>query len=130
MSVTVNFNTYKTAKNPVLKISIKFYHLFLDQQCGCMVLFVPTGATVEPFGSFVSNLFTRWGDLDISIVLSNGSFISSAGKKRKQNLLGDVQKALRQRSELLHLYSYLLHVDIHEKSMRSINHVYFTTCNK
>uniref|UniRef100_A0A6N2NL70 Poly(A) RNA polymerase mitochondrial-like central palm domain-containing protein n=1 Tax=Salix viminalis TaxID=40686 RepID=A0A6N2NL70_SALVM len=88
------------------------------------------GATVEPFGSFVSNLFTRWGDLDISIVLSNGSFISSAGKKRKQNLLGDVQRALRQRSELLHLYSYLLHVDIHEKSMRSINHVYFTTCNK
>ncbi|KAJ6720483.1 POLY A polymerase CID PAP -RELATED [Salix viminalis] len=56
------------------------------------------GATVEPFGSFVSNLFTRWGDLDISIVLSNGSFISSAGKKRKQNLLGDVQRALRQRS--------------------------------
>ncbi|KAF9674694.1 hypothetical protein SADUNF_Sadunf10G0153500 [Salix dunnii] len=55
------------------------------------------GATVEPFGSFVSNLFTRWGDLDISIVLYNGSFISSAGKKRKQNLLGDVLKALRQR---------------------------------
>ncbi|KAJ6892108.1 hypothetical protein NC651_025333 [Populus alba x Populus x berolinensis] len=56
------------------------------------------GSTVEPFGSFVSNLFTRWGDLDISIVLSNGSYISSAGKKRKQNLLEDVLKALRQRS--------------------------------
>lgn len=54
------------------------------------------GAKVEPFGSFVSNLFTRWGDLDISIDLCNGSFISSAGKKRKQNLLGDVQIALRQ----------------------------------
>lgn len=51
---------------------------------------------MEPFGSFVSNLFTRWGDLDISIDLCNGSFISSAGKKRKQNLLGDVQIALRQ----------------------------------
>ncbi|RZC58932.1 hypothetical protein C5167_006228 [Papaver somniferum] len=25
------------------------------------------GATVEPFGSFVSNLYSRWGDLDISI---------------------------------------------------------------
>jgi predicted nucleotidyltransferase len=88
--------------NPVLKIYIKFYYLFLDQQCGCMTLFVPTGSTVEPFGSFVSNLFTRWGDLDISIVLSNGSYISSAGKKRKQNLLEDVLKALRQRGELLH----------------------------
>lgn len=55
------------------------------------------GATVEPFGSFVSNLFTRWGDLDISVVLSNGSYISSAGKKRKQNLLGELLRALRQK---------------------------------
>ncbi|XP_057749032.1 protein HESO1 [Arachis stenosperma] len=53
------------------------------------------GATVEPFGSFVSNLFTRWGDLDISIELSNGSHISSVGKKHKQTLLGDLLKALR-----------------------------------
>ncbi|KAG5599379.1 hypothetical protein H5410_030749, partial [Solanum commersonii] len=53
------------------------------------------GATVEPFGSFVSNLFTRWGDLDISIELPNGSHISAAGKKYKLSLLGDVLKALR-----------------------------------
>ncbi|MCE5165701.1 Protein heso1 [Datura stramonium] len=53
------------------------------------------GATVEPFGSFVSNLFTRWGDLDISIELLNGSYIASAGKKQKLSLLGDVLKALR-----------------------------------
>ncbi|KAK9186553.1 hypothetical protein WN944_017941 [Citrus x changshan-huyou] len=55
------------------------------------------GATVEPFGSFVSNLFSRWGDLDISIELSNGSCISSAGKKVKQSLLGDLLRALRQK---------------------------------
>ncbi|PSR93135.1 hypothetical protein CEY00_Acc27745 [Actinidia chinensis var. chinensis] len=55
------------------------------------------GATVEPYGSFVSNLFTRWGDLDISIELPNGSYISSAGRKHKQTLLGDVLKALRRR---------------------------------
>ncbi|KAK7285168.1 hypothetical protein RJT34_19929 [Clitoria ternatea] len=55
------------------------------------------GATVEPFGSFVSNLFTRWGDLDISIELLTGSHISSAGRKQKQALLGDVLKALRRR---------------------------------
>ncbi|XP_076945381.1 protein HESO1-like [Bidens hawaiensis] len=53
------------------------------------------GATVEPFGSFVSNLFTKWGDLDISIELPNGSYISSAGKKHKQTLLLDVLKALK-----------------------------------
>ncbi|GMH19067.1 hypothetical protein Nepgr_020908 [Nepenthes gracilis] len=58
------------------------------------------GATVEPFGSFLSNLFTRWGDLDISIELSNGSYISSVGKKQKQTLLRDVLKALRKRGGL------------------------------
>ncbi|XP_073129210.1 protein HESO1-like isoform X2 [Henckelia pumila] len=55
------------------------------------------GATVEPFGSFVSNLFTRWGDLDISIEMQNGSYISSMGKKQKQSILEDVLKALRKR---------------------------------
>ncbi|KAJ0045674.1 hypothetical protein Pint_06364 [Pistacia integerrima] len=57
------------------------------------------GATVEPFGSFLSNLFTRGGDLDISVDLPNSSYISSAGKKRKQNLLGELQRALRKRGE-------------------------------
>lgn len=67
----------------------------------CMVL---AGATVEPFGSFVSNLFTRWADLDISIELPNGSHISSLGKKRKQALLGDVLKALTRQGNFLKLY--------------------------
>ncbi|GMI80756.1 hypothetical protein HRI_001744900 [Hibiscus trionum] len=55
------------------------------------------GATVEPFGSFVSNLFTRWGDLDISVEVSYFSCISSAGKKQKQSILGELQRALRQK---------------------------------
>ncbi|XP_052170508.1 protein HESO1 isoform X2 [Diospyros lotus] len=56
------------------------------------------GATVEPYGSFASNLFTRWGDLDVSIELPNGSYISmSFGKKHKQTLLQDVLKSLRRR---------------------------------
>ncbi|CAK9135655.1 unnamed protein product [Ilex paraguariensis] len=55
------------------------------------------GATVEPYGSFVSNLFTRWGDLDVSVELHNGSYISSAGKKHKQSLLEDILKALRRK---------------------------------
>ncbi|OIV95608.1 hypothetical protein TanjilG_23839 [Lupinus angustifolius] len=53
------------------------------------------GATVEPYGSFVSNLFTRWGDLDISIELLNGSHITNTGRKQKQVLLGDLLKVLR-----------------------------------
>ncbi|KAL3647308.1 hypothetical protein CASFOL_008276 [Castilleja foliolosa] len=56
-----------------------------------------TGATVEPYGSFVSDLFTKWGDLDISVELLNGSYILSPGKKHKQSLLGDVLKAMRKK---------------------------------
>ncbi|CAL1374576.1 unnamed protein product [Linum trigynum] len=55
------------------------------------------GATVEPFGSFVSNLFTPWGDLDITVMLDYGSYISVAGKKRKLSLLGDVLRALKEK---------------------------------
>lgn len=55
------------------------------------------GATVETYGSFVSDLFTRWGDLDISIEIPNGSHILTAGRKHKQTLLADIQKVLRSR---------------------------------
>ncbi|GAB2288622.1 hypothetical protein Dimus_022945 [Dionaea muscipula] len=61
------------------------------------------GATVEPFGSFLSNLFTRWGDLDISIELSNGLYIASAGRKQKLALLGEVLKALRRKGGMRRL---------------------------
>lgn len=60
-----------------------------------------TGATVEPFGSVVSNLFTRWGDLDISIQLLNGSHIGAAGRKQKQTLLVNFLKALRMKGNFL-----------------------------
>ncbi|XP_061995625.1 protein HESO1-like [Rosa rugosa] len=55
------------------------------------------GATVEPFGSFVSELFTRWGDLDVSIEFSKGAYISSYGRKHTQDVLKDLMKAMRQR---------------------------------
>lgn len=65
---------------------------------------------MEPFGSFLSNLYTRWGDLDISIELPNGAYISSAGKKHKQTLLGHVLNALRSKGNLLwiHAFSFFL----------------------
>ncbi|XP_039165924.1 protein HESO1 [Eucalyptus grandis] len=52
------------------------------------------GAIVEPFGSFVSGLFTRWGDLDISIELPNGSYISSTATEQKQLMLSFLQSRL------------------------------------
>ncbi|KAF9593966.1 hypothetical protein IFM89_026509 [Coptis chinensis] len=58
------------------------------------------GATVEPFGSFVSNLYSRWGDLDISIELPSGSLVSPTGKKRKQRLLRDILRALQRRGSV------------------------------
>lgn len=69
---------------------------------------VGAGATIEPFGSFVSNLFSRWGDLDVSIQLHNGSCISTCGKKLKQSILKDVQKALRKKGTLLLLNTSFL----------------------
>lgn len=63
-------------------------------------LFLP-GATVEPFGSFSSQLFSRWGDLDISIELPNGSYILVPAKKHKQMLLGDVLRALSRTGYIL-----------------------------
>lgn len=53
------------------------------------------GVTVEPFGSFVSNLFTRSGDLDISLNLPNSWYARTAGKRRAQKLLRDLHAALR-----------------------------------
>uniref|UniRef100_A0A1D1XFY8 Poly(A) RNA polymerase cid11 n=1 Tax=Anthurium amnicola TaxID=1678845 RepID=A0A1D1XFY8_9ARAE len=52
------------------------------------------GAAVNPFGSFISNLYTKWGDLDISIQVSPSPY-SSVGRKQKQNLLRDIMKVLR-----------------------------------
>lgn len=56
---------------------------------------------MEPFGSYVSNLFTRWGDLDVSIEFSNGSFVSPYGKKQKQRLLADLMRAMRQKGSFV-----------------------------
>ena len=60
---------------------------------------------MEPFGSFVSELFTRWGDLDVSIEFSKGAYISSYGKKHSLDVLKDVRKALKGRGRFVDYYS-------------------------
>ncbi|KAK4579251.1 hypothetical protein RGQ29_029076 [Quercus rubra] len=61
------------------------------------------GAAVEPFGSFVSNLFTKWGDMDISINLPKGAYISYVDNDRKQRLLVDLQNPLRGQWQMVQL---------------------------
>lgn len=49
---------------------------------------------IRPFGSFVSNLYTKWGDLDTSLELSHVAPTSTV-KKQKKNMLRDLMRALR-----------------------------------
>ncbi|XP_068644500.1 protein HESO1-like [Aristolochia californica] len=53
------------------------------------------GATVEPFGSFISNLYSKWGDLDITVEPLRSS--SSVERSRKLDLLEDIMRALQRR---------------------------------
>jgi len=54
------------------------------------------GAAVKPFGSFLSNLYAKSGDLDVSVDLRNGSRLPIS-KKKKQNALRELMKALQMR---------------------------------
>ncbi|XBI20216.1 hypothetical protein VPH35_061562 [Triticum aestivum] len=51
-------------------------------------------AAVKPFGSFLSELYTKSGDLDVSVELPNVSGFSTS-KEKKQNLLRELMKALQ-----------------------------------
>ncbi|KAH9324990.1 hypothetical protein KI387_005168, partial [Taxus chinensis] len=56
------------------------------------------GASIKPFGSFVSNLYTRWGDLDISIeLLADGRQSLEVGKNKKRRILSSIKQALTKR---------------------------------
>ncbi|XP_020571079.1 protein HESO1 isoform X3 [Phalaenopsis equestris] len=52
------------------------------------------GCSLRPFGSFISNLYTKWGDLDISIDLTQSSS-SPATRFRKINILQKIAWALQ-----------------------------------
>ncbi|KAL4575074.1 hypothetical protein LXL04_021915 [Taraxacum kok-saghyz] len=97
--------------NPTHDDWSKRFQIINDLRSVIESLEILRGATVEPFGSFVSNLFTKWGDLDISIELPNGSYISSVGKKYKQSLLLDVLKALKRRGGF-HGIKYISHARV------------------
>ncbi|XP_065012212.1 protein HESO1 isoform X2 [Musa acuminata AAA Group] len=75
------------------------------------------GAVVRPFGSFVSNLYTKWGDLDVSVQLDNG-LGDSASKTVKRNLLRDIMRALRRYGNY-HNISFDVSIDNHLGIMKS-----------
>ncbi|MQM14905.1 hypothetical protein Taro_047839 [Colocasia esculenta] len=80
------------------------------------------GAAVNPFGSFISNLYTKWGDLDLSVQVSH-SLHSSIGKRRKQNLLREVMMAFRRAGwgQLQFIPHARVPLLIYENSSRSIS---------
>nr|TKW17694.1 hypothetical protein SEVIR_5G384900v2 [Setaria viridis] len=51
------------------------------------------GAVVKPFGSFISNLYAKSGDLDVSVDLWSSS--RPISKKKKQNALRELMRALQ-----------------------------------
>ncbi|KAK8951464.1 hypothetical protein KSP39_PZI004162 [Platanthera zijinensis] len=52
------------------------------------------GAAVKPFGSYISDLYTKWGDLDISIDLAQ-SKPSPDDRQLKINVLHKIMRALQ-----------------------------------
>eukprot|EP00249_Psilotum_nudum_P016998 c26099_g2_i2 orf=734-1474(+) len=59
------------------------------------------GVAVVPFGSFESKLYTRWGDLDLSLELPEcGKWSPPAGKKKKVKVLRLVQHILIKQGEI------------------------------
>ncbi|XP_006646477.1 protein HESO1-like [Oryza brachyantha] len=53
-------------------------------------------AVFKPFGSFVSDLYSKSGDLDISVQLPNGT-VSSITKQKKQYVLKELMRSLKSR---------------------------------
>jgi DNA polymerase sigma len=61
------------------------------------------GASVKPFGSFVSILYAKSGDLDVSIDVRSGSGLP-INKKKKQDALGELMRALQNRGKFIDLF--------------------------
>ncbi|KAL4188669.1 hypothetical protein AMTRI_Chr08g203260 [Amborella trichopoda] len=60
------------------------------------------GSSVQPFGSYVSKLYSRWGDLDISIELA----VSDVSKSKKLNVLKQLRDVL-QRTGVAHYIQFI-----------------------
>uniref|UniRef100_A0A0E0N4X0 Poly(A) RNA polymerase mitochondrial-like central palm domain-containing protein n=1 Tax=Oryza rufipogon TaxID=4529 RepID=A0A0E0N4X0_ORYRU len=60
------------------------------------------GASVKPFGSFVSQLYAKSGDLDVSVELFNALNLPIS-KRKKQDTLREVRRALQKRGIARHM---------------------------
>ncbi|PKU71921.1 protein HESO1 [Dendrobium catenatum] len=68
------------------------------------------GASVKAFGSYISNLYSRWGDLDISIDMTQSS-TSSADRWCKLNALEKIMWAL-QRTGIANNIEFVRHARV------------------
>ena len=60
------------------------------------------GADVVPFGSFESNFYTPWGDLDLSVELPFvGDWAPVLSKSKKVKVLRGIEQALARSGILL-----------------------------
>ena len=66
------------------------------------------GGTVEPYGSFVSNLHTRSSDMDISVVDFTGLTIEPKTKVQTQTVLRELYEAMTKSGELLKLMLFVI----------------------
>ena len=72
---------------------------------------------MEPFGSFLTNLFTRRGDLDISIEINNGLLVPSSGKLQKLIVLRDLMRTMRERGRFVfHFFFSFVIILIHRRN--------------
>ncbi|MCL7029832.1 hypothetical protein MKW94_017716 [Papaver nudicaule] len=72
------------------------------------------GATVIPFGSYISNLYTRWGDLDISIQIQDSSRCSTA--------LRNLHEAVRRRGHTFSITKFIPNARVPILVVESNNH--------
>ncbi|MCL7029831.1 hypothetical protein MKW94_017715 [Papaver nudicaule] len=72
------------------------------------------GATVYPFGSYVCNLYTRWGDLDISIHIQDPSRCSTA--------LRNLQEAVSRRGHIFRITKFIPNARVPLLVVESKNH--------
>ncbi|KAI3919171.1 hypothetical protein MKX01_018810 [Papaver californicum] len=72
------------------------------------------GATVRPFGSYVCNLYTRWGDLDISIQ-KQGSLLHSTA-------LRNLKEAVSRRGHTFRITKFIPHARVPLLVVESNNH--------
>ena len=74
---------------------------------GCCLL-SNAGARLSAFGSFESNFYSRWADLDLSLELSNKYAFEKISKREKVKILRSFMNNVIYRGDSLHFVTCLI----------------------